>query len=149
LFIGGVDVVDEMLSSYSTKRKTNRWPVVVFANMLDISAFNAFTIFNEIDPVFSQKYKKRSRAQFQEKLGLSLASNFLKSNIAPSQSKPANTLENIRSPPSKRIRGKCGQCSNTPQKNNKCDFICSMCSQFLCKSHKLIICQTCTDINSK
>uniref|UniRef100_A0A0A1XPM0 PiggyBac transposable element-derived protein 4 n=1 Tax=Zeugodacus cucurbitae TaxID=28588 RepID=A0A0A1XPM0_ZEUCU len=33
---GGVDVMDHMLRQYSTKRKTHRWPLALFYNILDI-----------------------------------------------------------------------------------------------------------------
>nr|QPD02190.1 PiggyBac2 [Dichotomius schiffleri] len=33
---GGVDVVDEMCSTYSTARKTNRWPLTAFFHLLDV-----------------------------------------------------------------------------------------------------------------
>lgn len=44
---GGVDTVDKMVSGYSCKRKTRRWPMVVFANILDISALNAYIIYQQ------------------------------------------------------------------------------------------------------
>ena len=31
---GGVDSVDKKIACYTCKRKTNRWPVVVFSNIL-------------------------------------------------------------------------------------------------------------------
>ena len=43
---GGVDNVDRMLASVSTRRFTRRWPLIVFYNMIDISLINAFTLFN-------------------------------------------------------------------------------------------------------
>ena len=39
---GGVDTMDQMVRWFTTKRKTQRWPMVIFYNMLDISALNAF-----------------------------------------------------------------------------------------------------------
>ena len=38
---GGVDTVDEMSTLYSTARKTNRWPMVVFYCVLNVAAINA------------------------------------------------------------------------------------------------------------
>jgi len=35
---GGVDSVDKKITCYTCKRKTNMWPVVMFSNILDISA---------------------------------------------------------------------------------------------------------------
>lgn len=47
---GGVDVMDHMLGQYTTKRKTNRWPLAVFYNMIDISALAAYIIYSENNP---------------------------------------------------------------------------------------------------
>ena len=38
----GVGTLDRMLRSYSIKRMTRRWPLVLFYNMIDLSTINAF-----------------------------------------------------------------------------------------------------------
>ena len=40
----GVDTTHQMVRWFISKRKTRRWPMVIFYNMLDISALNAFII---------------------------------------------------------------------------------------------------------
>ena len=42
----GGDRADQMLRMYSTKRMTRRWPMAIFYNMIDISALNAFILYN-------------------------------------------------------------------------------------------------------
>lgn len=42
---GGVDTMDKMLSQYTTKRKTYRWPLALFYNFLDTAALAAYIIF--------------------------------------------------------------------------------------------------------
>ena len=39
---GGVDTVDKATGGYTCRRKTNRWTVAIFYNLLDICAHNAF-----------------------------------------------------------------------------------------------------------
>ena len=34
---GSVDAMDKLAHSYTTKRKTQRWPMVMFANVLDLA----------------------------------------------------------------------------------------------------------------
>ncbi|XP_050509073.1 piggyBac transposable element-derived protein 4-like, partial [Diabrotica virgifera virgifera] len=36
---GAVDTLDQLVGTYTCKSKTNRWPMIVFYNMLDISAY--------------------------------------------------------------------------------------------------------------
>jgi len=42
----GVDTFDQMVSNYSVRRKTKRWPLSVFYCMVDIASINAFILFN-------------------------------------------------------------------------------------------------------
>ncbi|KAM3936782.1 LOW QUALITY PROTEIN: piggyBac transposable element-derived protein 4-like [Leptodactylus fuscus] len=46
---GAVDTLDQVISTYTCKRKTNRWPMILFYNILDVSAYNAFVLWREID----------------------------------------------------------------------------------------------------
>ncbi|XP_027874871.1 piggyBac transposable element-derived protein 4-like [Xiphophorus couchianus] len=68
---GGVDNLDKVTGSYSTKRMTARWPLVIFYNIIDVSAYNAFVIWTEIFPEWnvSKLYKRRI---FLEELGKAL-----------------------------------------------------------------------------
>ena len=40
---GGVDKMDQLAHTYTVKRRTKRWPLVVFMNLLDIAAIAAYT----------------------------------------------------------------------------------------------------------
>lgn len=42
---GGVDTFDQMIHEYSSKRKTNRWPLTFFYNLMDTSALAAYHIW--------------------------------------------------------------------------------------------------------
>ena len=46
---GGIDTLDGMLRSFSTKRMTRRWLLVLFYNKINVSAINAFIIWQGID----------------------------------------------------------------------------------------------------
>lgn len=41
----GVDLVDQLCQNYNVARNTNRWPMVIFYNLLNISAINALCVF--------------------------------------------------------------------------------------------------------
>jgi len=63
--------MDQMTRTYSCKRKTRRWPLVVFY-MLDISAINAYVIWKALNPKWnSNKSHKRRLSLLQ--LGKELA----------------------------------------------------------------------------
>jgi hypothetical protein len=42
---GGVDNADKLVREYSCVRRTSRWPLRLFVNILDIGALNVFTIW--------------------------------------------------------------------------------------------------------
>ena len=46
---GGIDTLNRMVRWFTSKRKTRRWPMVIFYNMLDISALNAFIMWMSLN----------------------------------------------------------------------------------------------------
>ncbi|XP_059169788.1 piggyBac transposable element-derived protein 4-like [Physella acuta] len=42
---GGVDAMDQMAKAFTVKRKTKRWPLVVFFNMIDLASIAARVVF--------------------------------------------------------------------------------------------------------
>ncbi|TWW67475.1 UDP-glucuronosyltransferase 1-6 [Takifugu flavidus] len=57
---GGVDNLDKLVTAYSCKWRTLRWPLVIFFDMLDISAYNAFVIWMALNPEWKRvKLQKR------------------------------------------------------------------------------------------
>ncbi|XP_019202646.1 piggyBac transposable element-derived protein 4-like [Oreochromis niloticus] len=69
---GGVDNLDKVVSTYSCRRKTCRWPVALFHNMVDVAAYNAFVLWREIHPDWMAG-KLNKRRLFLERLGKALA----------------------------------------------------------------------------
>lgn len=68
---GGVDNMDKLVTAYSCKRRTLRWPLVIFFDMLDISAYNAFVIWMALNPEW-KRGKLQKRRLFLEDLGKAL-----------------------------------------------------------------------------
>ncbi|XP_025754432.1 piggyBac transposable element-derived protein 4-like [Oreochromis niloticus] len=52
---GGVDNLDKVVGTYSCRRKTNRWPVALFHNLLDVSLYNSYVLWTAIDPSWKQQ----------------------------------------------------------------------------------------------
>lgn len=55
----GVDMMDKMLGSYTTKRRTNRWPMALFYNILDVTALAAYIICCDSPTSASAKASRR------------------------------------------------------------------------------------------
>ncbi|CAJ1059672.1 activating transcription factor 7-interacting protein 1 isoform X3, partial [Xyrichtys novacula] len=75
---GGVDNLDKVTGTYSCKRKTARWPLILFHNIIDVSTYNAFIIWSELNPSWRAS-KRNWRRFFLEELGKAL--------VAPSMEK--------------------------------------------------------------
>jgi hypothetical protein len=45
---GGMDALDQLRVTYSTKRKTSRWPPSLFFTFLDIAVVNASIMWYEL-----------------------------------------------------------------------------------------------------
>lgn len=82
---GGVDNMDKMLGEYSCKRRTLRWPLAFFYNMLDVSALAAYVIFQENNTV---KSATDARRKFIQELCLQL--------VLPNVQKRANNTHITR-----------------------------------------------------
>ncbi|XP_071743594.1 piggyBac transposable element-derived protein 4-like [Lepeophtheirus salmonis] len=59
---GGVDNLDMVIGEYSCRRMTARWPLTIFHNIIDVSSYNAFVIWRDVNP----------RRVFLEQLGKAL-----------------------------------------------------------------------------
>ena len=68
---GGVDTMDKMALTYTTKRATKRWPMVLFYNLLDISTIAARVIFGLKNPT-DELSKKNSRGDFIREISKTL-----------------------------------------------------------------------------
>ncbi|OWA54338.1 hypothetical protein BV898_18746 [Hypsibius exemplaris] len=74
----GVDTMDQLVGTYSVRRKTNRWPMAFFYDMLDICALNAYVIWTELNPEWNKSTFRR-RCEFLEELGKELVKPFVES----------------------------------------------------------------------
>ncbi|XP_049323545.1 piggyBac transposable element-derived protein 4-like [Astyanax mexicanus] len=153
---GGVDNLDKVTGTYTCKRGTKRWPMVVFYNMLDVSAYNAYVVWTEIDPGWNGE-KPFKRRLFLEELGKSLVSPYIErrkrlprteasvrlvKGLQPTlTSSSCDTNQGGDSRSSKRKR-----CQSCPaNKDRKSNTTCHTCKKFICAEHTVTIkyCDSC------
>ena len=73
---GGVDTMDKMCLSFTTKRKTKRWPLVLFMNILDVSTVAARVVYGIKFPQ-DRLSKKDFRGDFIREVAKGLMMNNL------------------------------------------------------------------------
>lgn len=158
---GGVDNMDKLVTGYSCKRKTLRWPLVIFFNMLDISAYNAFVIWLALNPNWNRG-KLQKRRLFLEQLGKALvrpqiqrrqhiprtpASAAIMRKIqeedagAPSvqPTEPSSAEPEVVARSNKKKR--CDVCG--PKIDRKTQYTCIKCKKFICNTHTVKLCSSC------
>ncbi|XP_049441552.1 piggyBac transposable element-derived protein 4-like [Epinephelus fuscoguttatus] len=168
---GGVDNLDKVTAVYSCKRMTARWPLVVFYNILDVTAYNSFVLWTEINPTWYPG-KPQKRRLFLEVLGRELVEPLIKrrqvlprtpasasvvlavqrrvsstsAGASPSPS-PSPTKAARPSPikaPSPSPSAKRKRCRFCPsKKDNKTTITCQKCCVHICKKHTITLCHFC------
>ena len=67
----GVDTLNKIIRSYSTKRMTRIWPLVIFYNTIDVSTINALIIWQGINDA-NGNIRMRQQRTFLIRLGKEL-----------------------------------------------------------------------------
>lgn len=88
-FKGGVDSFDQMLREYTSTRKSSRWPVALFYNMVDVAALAAFKLYTISHPIWHFRTIDK-RKQFLRDLARELIDDHLHDR---SKSKRKSTLK--------------------------------------------------------
>ena len=142
----GVDTIDQLVGSYSCKRQTNRWPIALFSNLIDLSALNGFVIYKEINPQWNAS-KRSKRRLYLEALGLELVNDHMASRSRiPRTAASAQMVEAVQAnlQPStsnriatKRQASKRFTCAVCPSKICRKTFErCSVCNKPVCPQHR-------------
>ncbi|XP_070607652.1 piggyBac transposable element-derived protein 4-like, partial [Erythrolamprus reginae] len=152
---GAVDTLDQALSTYTCKRKTNRWPMIMFYNIIDVSAYNSFVLWSDIDPNWNKK-RLHKRRLFLEELGMSLIQPYLEARkyqprceeaLAIMQATQQHAQEETNPTPSTSStpstkRRRCGLCPSS--NDNKTNLTCINCKKYICKAHTCYYCIHCS-----
>ncbi|XP_048853943.1 piggyBac transposable element-derived protein 4-like [Brienomyrus brachyistius] len=162
---GGVDTLDMVTARHSCKKTTLRWPLVVFFNMLDISAYNAFVIWLALNPNWEKTKPRMRRRLFLDELGRALVFPHIQRSEklprAPGAAaltrkileKAAETSGAECNPPvptDAADGGKRGRCQECPRSDDsKTRSICAYCKKYICSKHTVKQCPACLADRSK
>lgn len=152
----GVDNFDHLARVYSCKRRTKRWPMTIFFNILDSAAIASYVLWILRFPNWDITTSHRRR-NFLKELSGSLIGPFIQRRIQnPRALQPGVRsalkalgyqllnvqqphLENINVPNQNRKR--CIFCRRN--KDRKSKSICSNCQVSCCSDHQIILCPAC------
>lgn len=132
----GVDTVDQMARNYTVKRMTRRWPMVIFYNMIDISALNSYIIWLHANPEWNIRVRHKRRVFLVELGKALLQQNLERRAVLQRQPEPRrHVAEPSAAPKSSGKRGRCVICPRS--KDLKHSVVCCKCGSFVCKDHLL------------
>ena len=143
----GVDVVDQMCTSYSTSRRTRRWPLVLFFRLLDIAGINSQIVFSS-----NNQHTDVVRRQFLREVGLDLIKPTIQKRTSTTciprtiREKAAKMIgeEDVNSGPSRDRTPKPGRCVVCPRKKDiKTKSYCVQCLRIMCLKHTVSVCKDC------
>ena len=143
----GVDTLDRMVRTYSCKKMTRRWPVALFYNMIDVSAVNAYVIWQQTQNNSTSTISMKKRRAFLIQLGKEVA-GIVSSVSTPTkrtsqpQSKNKGTAIDDQAPRAKKAR--CYLCERS--KDRKCKQTCISCGNNVCQLHSQVICKQCNNV---
>lgn len=150
---GGVDTLDQMVHTYSVKRKTNRWPLVYFFNIIDVCGVASFVIWRNIHPDWHISKKRRLRKIFLREITTELVlgqirrrslSGLHKSHTSLIQT-TLNQVPTTAETSAREVR-KRKRCYICPSKKSRMSTqLCDKCKQTVCGEHseKILTCTNC------
>lgn len=166
---GGVDTMDKMLTEYTVKRRTNRWPLAFFFNMIDIAALAAYIIYMEHNQRFNSTDRRRKflkelahqlcmpaieiRTSIPKVVGNRYTRNSMEMVLERPIQQVITIPQNIPSRDASgriKIVGSCQVCRELDHKQRKTRKACSTCSKPVCNEHSInkTVCENCNQQNS-
>uniref|UniRef100_A0A3Q2ZSM9 PiggyBac transposable element-derived protein domain-containing protein n=1 Tax=Kryptolebias marmoratus TaxID=37003 RepID=A0A3Q2ZSM9_KRYMA len=125
-FMGGVDLSDQLIGSYTSWRKCKKWYKTVVHHFIDIAVTNSYLIHKELCAQLEQQ--ALTHQAFQEQLTIELCGEV-------PQAAPTTSYQHL---PVAIVEGASGEDKATKGRR-KCK-LCGKCTPFMCKACKLPLC---------
>lgn len=131
----GVDTLDQIIRFFTVRRKSLRWPMTIFYNIIDIVGYNSFVIYSMKYPEDAKKDKWRARRRFLLQLAEEIMEEYKVPEPDQKRKKLAETATNSRA-----------RCSVCPRdKDTKSRYRCHKCTKPMCLSHMNYVCPDCDE----
>ena len=144
----GVDTLDKLVRTYSSKRKYRRWPVHIFFTLVDCAAYVGYRMFRE-----QNGNEDETHYHFKKNLAYELCMPFVqtRSELPGLQKTVKETMQRVGvvepavRPTQPRVgqhtQGRCTHCPR--EKDRKSKTVCARCGSFVCREHHVVLCPNC------
>ncbi|KAK9297115.1 hypothetical protein QLX08_009079 [Tetragonisca angustula] len=156
----GVDVLSKIVTEYTCRQCTHRWPLALFMRFIDIAAYNAFILYQMKCPTWeSNSTLKTRRKIFLEELGKKLCEKNIDRRATQFENQEIGLHKNVlraieatgrnivkKPKVAGQKRARCCFCIGS---NNKYSTICDNCNRYVCGVHstqyRQILCNACNN----
>ncbi len=143
----GVDNLDHLIAMNTCKRKSNRWPMVMMYNMIDVASVAGMVIWLCNYPNWQKQACGRKRRKYLIELGESLIQDQIErrvqsENIGTCDQQPLISIYSVQAQPGH--KGRCHLCPRSiDRKVRRC---CKICGHYVCQDHRTeeICCGKCS-----
>lgn len=74
---GGMDNLDKVIGTYSCRSMTACWPLVIFHTIFNVSSYNAFVLWNKINPTWMPDKLNKGRVSAAGEVGKALVTPYI------------------------------------------------------------------------
>ena len=143
----GVNILDRILdnSNVHLQEDDQKMASSLFYNMINVSAINAYVVWQQLHDKNNRIFSKRRRRKFlirleKELAGMSSALSMQKRRAIQPQSNRKRTAA-TENPATNAKKARCYFCERS--KDRKCRQACSTCNNNICQKHSQVICVQC------
>lgn len=150
---GGVDSLDQLVHAYMSKRRSNRWPMAFFFNLLDVAGVAAFVVWMSKNPDWMERKHYKRRLFLEEVTEQLVRPHILRrsENLQGIQKEIVAAMECMvgpigQMPPAAEEQSAKSRCYLCPRsKDKKVKATCAVCDKHVCPKHskKSLICKDC------
>ena len=136
-FMGGVDLMDQMKTSYQYDRKsTKKFYLRLFFDLLDIAVNNACCVYNDLETLRDPAHKRMKNLDFRQVIARGLIGGYSnRKRSVPQAPKRKSSVSSAIKPDHVMVkssqRNRCTQCKKN-KKENRTYNICETCNIHLC-----------------
>ena len=119
----GVDNMDHLATIFSCRRRNNRWPMVLFYNVLDVAELAALVVWISLNPDWSFSDRQGRRRKFLKQLGQKLTNDYTQIRLQTQSCLKSNVRNALK------IIGKLDDLPQTTQAAENCSRNVAGCVQ--------------------
>ena len=153
-----VDRVDQMVNTFTCRRKNRRWPMYIYFNIMDLAALNAYFVWIHRNSDWNLHQRSHRRSLYLKDMAFEMMEPWIRERVVqhprganqPSVVR-ARQLSTGQDQPSTQqeqhsqgrqvavVRGYCHLCVV----RRRVTTVCSHCHRHLCPAHAAIVCNSC------